>query len=468
MEKEPKGKPNFTTRLVASITALSLLGLAVMYVIANTVVRELIYNAVAIPSEVTERQVFQSLAPIMLSLATLLIALLSVTMFFASRLVKQSQALEGKGVTAIASILQKLAEPEVLGMEVAQGLQRFDVDGREGVARRFEFKPEAMPYGCVLVVDDIEANLFVAKGLLAFYGLNVETCQSGFEAIEKIKQGNVYDIIFMDSMMPDFDGTETMLAIRDMGYSNPIITLTASALIGQADEFIRSGFDDFISKPIQTTHLNSILVKYIRDKQLPEVVEAARASRNLPAVQGHIDDYQSNGDFLKELRTDFSRVHKNAFDDLTQALGSDDFKGAHILAHTLKGSAGLIKETALSEVAGRIEDSLKDEIVPDSALLSAFDRELKCVLEGIGASKTAVLPSHQTLDKAKTLALFDRLDPLLATNNADCLRLLSELRKVPETAVLIRQIESFDFKVASNTLGVLRAIFEERYSFMNH
>jgi len=121
-----------------------------------------------------------------------------------------------------------------------------------------------MPYGKVLIVDDVETNLFVAKGLLSPYGLHIETVNSGFDAIEKIKNNQTYDIIFMDHMMPDMDGIKTTKLLREMGYTHPIVALTANAVIGQKEMFLSNGFDGFISKPIDSRELNHILVEFIQ------------------------------------------------------------------------------------------------------------------------------------------------------------------------------------------------------------
>jgi len=133
-----------------------------------------------------------------------------------------------------------------------------------------------MPYGSVLVVDDVDVNLFVAKGFMKPYGLTVETALSGYEAIEKIRGGAVYDIVFMDHMMPGMDGIAATKLLREEGYMHPIVALTANALVGQEDVFLANGFDGFISKPIDSRQMNDVLIKLIRDKYPPKVIEEAR------------------------------------------------------------------------------------------------------------------------------------------------------------------------------------------------
>ncbi|MCL2170013.1 MAG: ATP-binding protein, partial [Defluviitaleaceae bacterium] len=176
---------------------------------------------------------------------------------------------------------QQVADGEVLGKERAQNLENFKFTS---AMQRAKIRREYMPYGKVLVVDDVDANVFVAKGLMKPYGLTIETASSGYEALDKIRDGGSYDIIFMDQMMPGMDGVETTGHIRQMGYTRPIIALTAHAIVGQREIFLENGFDDFVSKPIDTRQLDAVLNEWIRDKYPQEIIEKARQSF------GHIDE----------------------------------------------------------------------------------------------------------------------------------------------------------------------------------
>ena len=123
-----------------------------------------------------------------------------------------------------------------------------------------------MPAARILVVDDFTTNLKVAKGLFAPYKATVDTCLSGKEALEAVKQSE-YDLIFMDYMMPEMDGVEAVKQLRaldDVKHKTlPIIALTANALVGAKEMFLENGFDDFISKPIEVMKLNQILAKWV-------------------------------------------------------------------------------------------------------------------------------------------------------------------------------------------------------------
>jgi CheY-like chemotaxis protein len=124
------------------------------------------------------------------------------------------------------------------------------------------------PEANILVVDDIVTNLKVANGLLLPYKMRVDMCKSGVTAIEAIKM-NRYDIVFMDHKMPGMDGIETTLRIRAMGDEDPhykevpVIALTANAVSGTKEMFLENGFNDFLSKPIDTVKLNAVLEKWI-------------------------------------------------------------------------------------------------------------------------------------------------------------------------------------------------------------
>ena len=172
----------------------------------------------------------------------------------------------GGGTTVTLHIPQKLCGSGVIGTELAEILQdfRYSNDTRTTAA---QFVREYMPYGSVLIVDDVEINLYVAESLMQPYGMRIETAASGLETLEKIRGGAVYDIVFMDHMMPEMDGIETTKRLRDSGYTQPIVALTANAIVGQADIFLENGFDDYLTKPVDILQLNTVLNKYIKEKK---------------------------------------------------------------------------------------------------------------------------------------------------------------------------------------------------------
>jgi len=182
-----------------------------------------------------------------------------------------------KGSTFTVKLPQGIIpDAGVIGRELAGNISKYNLGKSSHVKKSAQIIREYMPYGKVLVVDDMEPNLYVARGLLSPYGLSIETVLSGKEAIEKINKGLTFDIIFMDHFMPEMDGMEAVKIIRSQGYTQPIVAMTANALAGHANMFVENGFDGFISKPIDIRQLNDILNKLIRDRRPVETVEAAR------------------------------------------------------------------------------------------------------------------------------------------------------------------------------------------------
>jgi CheY-like chemotaxis protein/anti-sigma regulatory factor (Ser/Thr protein kinase) len=167
---------------------------------------------------------------------------------------------QGQGTVATISIPQDVADATILGEELAYQLANFEI-GSWHATRELDFKPQAMA-GRVLVVDDVDTNLYVAEAMLESFGLTIELADSGEEALKKAQKG--YDIIFMDHMMPGMDGLQATAALRARGYNAPIVALTANAVKGQAEMFLSAGFDDFLAKPIDFNLLSACLHRFLK------------------------------------------------------------------------------------------------------------------------------------------------------------------------------------------------------------
>ncbi|MDR0720472.1 MAG: response regulator, partial [Treponema sp.] len=202
------------------------------------------------------------------------------------------QSVYGKGSTFTARIRQGIVSPEPLGRKMVENLKSFRFREEQNKRRKI-FVRSFMPYGRVLVVDDVSTNLDVAKGLMLPYGLTIDCVSSGKAAIDKIRQEKVqYDVIFMDHMMPEMDGVETVHIIRneigtEYAKNIPIVALTANALAGNEEMFLANGFNDFISKPIDLQRLNNVLNQWIRDRHGEESVkDTVPEPMETPALTG--------------------------------------------------------------------------------------------------------------------------------------------------------------------------------------
>jgi len=296
----------------------------------------------------------------------------------------------GKGTTFTVRLPQGNVGAVPLGKMVVENLQTFRFNDVSQM-KTAQITREPMPYGKVLVVDDVETNLYVAKGLLVPYDLSIDTAESGPEAIEKIKAGNEYDIIFMDHMMPGMDGIEATKIIRDLGYTSPVIALTANAIAGQAEMFMANGFDDFVSKPIDIRQLNALLNKLIRDKQPPEVLEAAKTN----AAGKRADDTASSSPAaVSALDTELARTFARDAEKVIivletickkhDALEDEEIQQYTISTHAIKSALANIGEEALSAVAKKLEAAGRER---DTAVILAetptFLDDLQTVIKKI-------------------------------------------------------------------------------------
>ena len=229
------------------------------------------------------------------------------------------------------------------------------------------------PEAKILIVDDTAMNLTVAKGLLKATQVQMDTALSGYECLEKV-QGEHYDLILLDHRMPGLDGVETLATMREMektaGYPNvgtPVIVLTANAVSGAREEYMAAGFDDYLSKPIDSQHLEAALQKYLpKDKvqvseahapqeetcELPgwlqEVrgIDPAAGAAHCGSVPAYLDALQVFAEAIESGAGEIERLYK-----------LEDWVNYTTKVHALKSSARVIGAGELSEKASRLEDA---------------------------------------------------------------------------------------------------------------
>jgi len=175
-------------------------------------------------------------------------------------------------------------------------------------------------------------------------------------------------------MMPKMDGIEAAKIIREMGYMNPIVALTANALAGQAEMFLSNGFDGFISKPIDIRQLNVLLNKFIRDKQPPGVIEEVLRQKELfeekkepgEAVPEQEVTAELAGIFVRDAEKAVAVLEKLPEDPNTY---SDDAMQMYVVnVHAMKSALANINQTELSGTALKLEEAGRKR---DTALISA-------------------------------------------------------------------------------------------------
>ncbi len=276
------------------------------------------------------------------------------------------------------------------------------------------------PFTCkgvrALAVDDEEMNLVVAKGVLGSYGMEVETCLSGREALARC-ENTAYDIIFLDHMMPGFDGVETLKQLREMqggAYQDlPVVALTANTVSGAREMFRAEGFTEFVPKPIERTVLERVLRKVLPksriqysaspDEEAPEALteESAPVIITEEAAGGPFDALTEAGvniemgldycagdeDFYREMLQMFRDQGPGKGEEIAALYEQGDWGEYAVKVHALKSTSLTIGAEALSaqakelELAGKRGDA--DFIRARHGALLEAHRELCARLAGI-------------------------------------------------------------------------------------
>jgi signal transduction histidine kinase/FixJ family two-component response regulator/HPt (histidine-containing phosphotransfer) domain-containing protein len=283
----------------------------------------------------------------------------------------------GQGTVFTVTILQQILDPAPLGKETVQNLEHFRFIEDESSPERSRISIQVSG-GKVLVVDDVETNLYVARGLLLPYGLAVDCVKSGQEALDRIQAaGGAYDIIFMDHMMPGLDGIETTRLIRDWEAGNkllpmgiPVIALTANAIVGMREMFLEKGFNDYLSKPISRAKLDEILVRWVPpEKQQPLseeppssapdtlkqenlVIQGLDINTGVMMVGGSWNSYL-------EVLDIFSQDAAQRLVHLGAIPGETELPFFTTQVHSLKGASASVGATGISRQAARLEDAAR-------------------------------------------------------------------------------------------------------------
>ena len=240
------------------------------------------------------------------------------------------------------------------------------------------------PDAKVLVVDDNEANLKVAKGLMGQYKLSVRTCTSGKAALDILETDKSFDILFIDHMMPEMDGVELTKILRSSNDDYlkyvPIIALTANAIKGVSEMFLANGFTEYLSKPIDTERLGEVLNKWIPENKKEEAMEEEESvADNNEAVD---DDEENLRNMLRRIENvDYDKamtlcgksedillsvieVYVKSYSQIKERIDStyakEDLKNYAIEVHGVKSSSRSIGNDVLGEMAYRLEIEAKD------------------------------------------------------------------------------------------------------------
>lgn len=229
----------------------------------------------------------------------------------------------------------------------------------------------------VLIVDDNAMNRRVFVNLLKHTGVQIAEASGGRECLELVKT-TAFDVVFMDHMMPGMDGIQTLEAMREMedelGRKAPVVALTANAVTGAQEYYLRHGFDGFLSKPVEPKRLERMLISLL-GKENVSVGGMIEQKVQLPEIEGldlgyarlHLNDDKQILDTLRMLR---SSIRKDAEELCGYFDGQDESLDSYrIKIHSMKSSAALVGIVSLAGMAMELESAARNR---DTSVIRAL------------------------------------------------------------------------------------------------
>lgn len=248
------------------------------------------------------------------------------------------------------------------------------------------------PNAKILAVDDNEVNLLVVRNLLKKTELQIDTCKSGEECLQKMQE-EPYHIILLDQMMPGIDGIETLKKSKTLENNKckdtPIIALTANAISGAREMFLAEGFSDYLSKPIIPEKLEAMMKKYLPEELVQSSADINDNSGKNTATaenKGKTDANESaeesnacidrslgllyaggSEEMYEAVLNLFVESKNEKISKIREAFDTKDWHNYTIMVHALKSSAMTVGAKKLSELAKLLEMAGKKIRAEDSS-----------------------------------------------------------------------------------------------------
>ena len=279
----------------------------------------------------------------------------------------QVHSVYGEGSEFTFEVEQKIVNPHPLG--------NFEENYKHALSQHKKYREKfTAPKAKILVVDDTVMNLTVVKGLLKQTKIQIDTADSGYEALTMVTKKR-YDLIFLDHRMPGLDGIETLQHMKDLpgnlNHDVPTISLTANAISGARKQYIDAGFQDYLTKPIDSDKLESMLIEYLPaekvhlhknddedpdetadEKTLPDWLNSVEGLNAQDGIKhcGSVDAYL-------DALTVFAQSVTSGAKEIADFYKNEDWKNYTTKVHALKSSARVIGANELSSRALRLEDA---------------------------------------------------------------------------------------------------------------
>ncbi len=329
----------------------------------------------------------------------------------------------GKGSTFSFCVVQRIKDPAFVG-------KRKSRQSHNLLAQMEADQKIVAPSARILVVDDSTMNQDLVRGILRGTKIKIDTAINGEEAVEKLEEQK-YHMVLMDHMMPVMDGMEALKLIKERNLCQgvPVVVLTANVAPGAKEEYLKAGFDDYLTKPVIPQQLESaikrhlpkrlILERWERGGLTEEKPESETPQEQSPFLQkfSFLDTSVGMSYFAdnEEFYGDMIRCYldNSSFEDIRKAYEEEDWENYRILVHALKSTSLSIGAVELSGQAKALEMAAKENRIGDikrdhDVMMERFHQLLEDIRLALGDTRQE---KEETLsvqeDKATILVVDD-------------------------------------------------------------
>lgn len=362
------------------------------------------------------------------------------------------ESVYGEGSVFSFTVCQKIMSAEPVG-DLEQRIRKWDND----MAYEAQF---VAPEADLLIVDDNGVNRKVFSNLLKETQIRIDEAASGMQCLEKIEHKK-YDLIFMDHMMPEMDGVETLHKMRENGEhlntDTPVIALTANAVTGAREMYLQEGFCDFLSKPVNPEKLENLIGNFLPKEKIiynedyntmaAETPDTEEIHFSLQSVEGIDWEYGLSHCKNEHILTDTVKSFYETMEseargleavlDEMQVQGKDaednqkDISSFRIKVHSMKSAAAMIGAVSVSGLAWMLEGAAKKENVDEIKKLTPyFLEEWRKLRQNLSAFVEESEPDKVPLDISMCITYLNLLPGLMENMDVDAAdEVISQLRK---------------------------------------
>ncbi len=397
----------------------------------------------------------------------------------------------GTGTLFTVRIPQVIEDPEPIG-DLQQAYER---ELQECSKPRTILKA---PGACVLSVDDNEMNLAVVRGLLKRTGIELDTVTGGKECLHYTRRKK-YDLIFMDHMMPEPDGIETFHMLRaekdNPNVTTKVVALTANAVAGSRNEYLKEGFDDYLSKPIVVEKLEQMLQRYLPEElvffeeETMEELENTEEKQSLEEISkqpSFIDQdtglpYCGNDkEMYREILLAYYEQGQQYLREIKELYQQEQWENYAIIAHAIKSTSLTIGAASVSKQAKEQEFAAKENRFFDlkeqwEKFYQDYTGALAEAAEILEIGTKPQEPKNHSINESKELEIETESirseEPIAENDNADRLETENiESSQKPfdqqaffeECQILLEHIRGYEMSEALELIDKLLAVKQEQ------